>query len=62
MVNFNHTWRVNMVLTEEARSQPHCLSPCKVVMVEALMQQDAEMQAEAMNPKYQVNTCTIDRF
>jgi hypothetical protein len=51
-----------MVLTEEANKQAHCLAPSKIVMVEAQFQQDAEMQAQAMNPKYKVNTCTIDRY
>jgi len=62
MVNFNHQWRVVMVLTEEANKQAHSLLPSKTITVEAPGQQDAEMQATAMNPKYKVNSCTISRF
>ena len=58
----DHQWRVVLVLTEETKKQSHCLAPSKIVLIESQFQQDAEMQATAMNPKYQVNSCTINRF
>ena len=60
MANYNHTYRVILSISKEANKKAHSLQPSKIIMVEAANQGEAEMNATAMYPLYEVHSCTLD--